>query len=526
MQASISPILRVALLLFPALWWPLAGHAERVEPLRYDPLVAKSATDTAAFVGAGGQSFTLDLSTLAIDDSPAVDGVRKTGSVHFLAAPVAAEQLAWEAAAGGYVAHIRVASSQARRLRFHIAGLDPASPVQFRVQGTLDPAPFGPIGQSAFHDGEAWLPISNGEGAELEIFVDALLPQAAPGFRLDAVNLIATAPPVSASTTAGIVPKGKAQYPEYDLACWTNNTIYAGLTQAADATAMVNFISGSGSYQCTGTLLNDTGNTRTPWFTTANHCIHTQSAANSASFEWFYRVTSCNGSQVDPRYTQTFDGARLLWTDFNFEASFLKLNSPPPAGAVFIGWDTNIKVGDPVWGVHHPEGDHLKASQGRVTALLQTEHDSVQGGTHLLDSVQFSLGGTEAGSSGSGLFALANGTAYWKGTLFGGPADDYQAASYSHLGNYYDKIKIWLDPTPDPKTECLLAWAERQYPLLFYPGGTKTQYYPPYFYRYYWFTNSDVGVSTANNHVYYMGPDRVLQDEGDWTFWLTLARCS
>ncbi|MDD5321200.1 MAG: hypothetical protein PHD43_11425 [Methylococcales bacterium] len=73
--------------------------------------------------------------------------------------------------------------------------------------------------------------------------------------------------------------------------------------------------------------------------------------------------------------------------------------------------------------------------------------------------------------------------------------------------------------------ECLLNWAENAYPNLFSPAGAISQFQSPYTYRYYSNTNSYVGVSSINNHVYYLGPDGVLQDVGPLSNWLPLAGC-
>jgi lysyl endopeptidase len=78
-------------------------------------------------------------------------------------------------------------------------------------------------------------------------------------------------------------------------------------------------------------------------------------------------------------------------------------------------------------------------SEGNVAALLETVQDIDTGRTYLFNAVNYVSGGTEAGSSGSGLFSVSNGSAYWKGTLFGGPENDYQSAFYSDFYNYYTK---------------------------------------------------------------------------------------
>jgi pimeloyl-ACP methyl ester carboxylesterase len=75
------------------------------------------------------------------------------------------------------------------------------------------------------------------------------------------------------------------------------------------------------------------------------------------------------------------------------------------------------------------------------------------------------------------------------------------------------------------RTECLLDWAERNYSNLFSPAGAKSQFQSPYTYRHYSQTDSYVGVSASDNHVYYLGPERVLVDVGDLYGWLTKASC-
>jgi len=57
------------------------------------------------------------------------------------------------------------------------------------------------------------------------------------------------------------------------------------------------------------------------------------------------------------------------------------------------------------------------------------------------------------------------------------------------------------------------------------PAGAPTQVQLPYTYRYYKNTNSYVGVSSVDNHVYYLGPNGVLQDVGQLSQWLSTAGC-
>lgn len=469
----------------------------------------------------------MNLPQIQADLTPTIPGVHKTGVVYQLPSPVTAMQLPWEPVNGGYVAHIHLFSDQAKRLRYHLVFSQEISSIEFRIQGSMDASPLGPIDHTFIHDRTLWLPITNGNKADLEIFVDDTKSPEALDFSIDAINVIVD------DLNSGNIPSintkslGLAQEQEFDLACLANSKdYYPALEQAASATAQIQFINNGDSFLCTGTLLNDKGSTHTPWLATANHCISDQPTANTASFEWFFQATSCGGSTTDSRYAQTYGGARLLGTDFNLDASFLRLNKPPPYGATFSGWDTDIQVGELVWGVHHPEGDHTMVSKGNVVALLQTIQESGTGRSHLLNTVNYVYGGAEGGSSGSGLFSVANGSAYWKGTLSGGPEDNYQLNFYSNFKSYYIYIKPWLDNTITLNSiECLLSWAENAYSNLFLPAGAISQFQSPYTYRYYRNTNSYVGVSLINNHVYYLRPDGVLEDVGDLSGWLTTASC-
>lgn len=73
--------------------------------------------------------------------------------------------------------------------------------------------------------------------------------------------------------------------------------------------------------------------------------------------------------------------------------------------------------------------------------------------------------------------------------------------------------------------ECLLNWAENSYPHLYSPPGALSQFSSPYTYRFYHGTDTYVGVSHSDNHVYYLGPDRILLDVGELSMWLTTSGC-
>jgi len=93
-------------------------------------------------------------------------------------------------------------------------------------------------------------------------------------------------------------------------------------------------------------------------------------------------------------------------------------------------------------------------------------------------------------------------------------------------GNLTDWIPISGCQTPaPPQIECLLNWAEDNYSSLFAPSGSHSAVFDFYNYRYYSVTQSYLGYSKVDNHVYYMGTDGKLADEGPSSYWLPIAGC-
>lgn len=73
--------------------------------------------------------------------------------------------------------------------------------------------------------------------------------------------------------------------------------------------------------------------------------------------------------------------------------------------------------------------------------------------------------------------------------------------------------------------ECVFNWAQTFYSNLLSPPVSGVQSSPPYTYRYYPATNAYLGVSSADNHVYYLGPEGTLQDVGDLSALLAISGC-
>jgi hypothetical protein len=430
-------------------------QAESVDSLQTKPIISKSAPATDAFLGQAGGAYNLNLPAVQVDLSKQSPGAFKTGVVYQLPTPITVSQLFWGPVNDGYVARIHLVSDQAKRLRFHLVFKQPMPDMAFRVQGNLNASPLTTADQSFVSENNIWLPITIGNTADLEIFVKGGKPRDGL-FEIDAINIIVADLKTGVSSKNSekqslgdlLINKpqtvGFIQEVEFDLACWNNVGQFPALQIASSATALVSFIKEGGSFVCTGTLLNDRRKSLRPWFITANHCIINQRVASTMAFEWFYQAPTCLSPETDSRYTQTFGGARMLYADKKNDAAFLKLRARPPAGVAYSGWSTNrLHFGKPVWGVHHPEGDHTMVSSGRVTGL-NLKVEGPDGSDRNVNEIIYSVGGAEIGSSGSGLFVIAKGRPFWVGGLYGGPANDYQLNYYTNIRNFFSKIQPWL----------------------------------------------------------------------------------
>ncbi len=125
------------------------------------------------------------------------------------------------------------------------------------------------------------------------------------------------------------------------------------------------------------------------------------------------------------------------------------------------------------------------------------------------------------------------------GTLVPGAPADVIAVQ----GNPFEKFKLleypglvisggrtivnkFINQSSAANVECFLAWAEGKYPDLFAPSGAATEVSSFYSYRYYAKTEAYLGISSTDNHVYYMKKaDGVLQDEGPLSNWLPVSGC-
>ena len=315
----------------------------------------------------------------------------------------------------------------ALRVALRVTGLPPET--QFRFMGTRGAEMFEipgieileTIARNLEVDGSSaeartfWSPVIDGDTLLLEVELPS---NARPQ------DLHLTLPELShfiATPREEIVAKASS-------ACQLDATCYAGTWGSeSNAVARMLFNVGGSGYTCTGTLLADTDtSTALPYFLSANHCISTQSVASTLQTYWFYRSPSCN-SGTSSATTRT-GGATLLYATGNTDTSFMRLNTSPPSGVTFAGWQigNTPALNTAMTGLHHPRGDPLKISFASLYSYARCyptgtdtfSCDTSSSGSATFYSVLWGNGLTEPGSSGSALFL--NNSHYLIGQLYGG----------------------------------------------------------------------------------------------------------
>jgi hypothetical protein len=366
-----------------------------------------------------------------------------------------AASLRWQSVAGGYAAQWEIASTGARALRIELeAGKLPAGLELRFASAALPGVVYGPFTAADLHavGMRYWSPVLEGERA----IVEAFLPSAKLAELPLAVTRVSHLFASPSDRDMDILAKDGSQFCEVDFICRSASD--SALASTGRAVARMSFTDGvsSGTFTCTGTLLNTTAGAVAPYFYSANHCISTQVSASTLTTHWFYDRQNCGSGSTVTNYTQVTGGATLLYNNATTDVLLLRLNQNPPSGAVYAGWNANtLGTGTALTAVHHPAGDWKKVSL--ATAGGFSAYGGGTGDTHLIalwNSI--STGVTEGGSSGSGIFSYDASSGYQlRGGLHGGPSSC--SATGADLRDYYsrfDRAYSFLAGYLNPGTTC------------------------------------------------------------------------
>jgi hypothetical protein len=243
----------------------------------------------------------------------------------------------------------------------------------------------------------------------------------------------------------------------------------------------VGFLNMGDGFICSGNLLNNTAEDKTPYFLSANHCYErnpgtANPALFSMRFNWISPVTICgavgNSTDASENLTTT-GGAEFKARYVTGDMLLVELNNPidPTWDVTYAGWDRTDDTPNFVVGIHHPAGDIMKISRDDspvVKSSVTIAGQTSQVWTLNSGGGDWEIGVTEGGSSGSALFDQ-NGRVI--GQLFGAQiaadvcdgTDDFAgttyygrfAVSWTGGGSPSLRLKTWLDPNGvggDPNT--------------------------------------------------------------------------
>lgn len=372
---------------------------------------------------------------------------------------VTAADLEWRAVAGGHAAQVALTSPEAGSLRVAIDLGGVPGDVEMVFFGSSSAGRVeGPVRVAGIPDRTLpwYAPLTEGETQTVEFFVPSRHDPAALTLSIAGASHVFTTP--SSRFAKRLQDIGVAGSCNVDVPC-SSLAADTAFRNAAESVAQMVFSDAGFTVLCTGTLLADAdATTQTPWFYSANHCFDNENApykssaqmqtvANTLTTLWRFEAAACSSRTPRSDWTQLGGGATFILNNLNSDVLFLRLNSAPPSGAYFSGWDANrVSTGAGLLALHHPQGDLKKASQG--TALGFDIPGVADGNASFIES-RWSSGTTEQGSSGSGIFTSGGGQYLFRGGLWGGSAlcsnptgTDY----FSRFDQVYPSLAPYLGP--------------------------------------------------------------------------------
>ena len=324
-------------------------------------------------------------------------GLLRVGDVRALSKSQALP--AWQPAVGGFVTRFRVTSTGALGLRVRLdLGAVPGE-MMLRAWGE-DPALVEEMDVDPVIGPESWTPWTAGATQTLEIFSRVRPSEGA--VRVGAVAHMNDTPVTKA---AGLCTRSTA--------CSTGTaSLDALITERKKSVAKLQFMRDGGGFVCSATLI-DTPQRPTPYLLTANHCIESQAAAATLTTLWFYEATSCNNNTPGASQVQVAGGSAVVFTNYNVDATLLRLNRNPPSGALYSPVSADLMLpGTSIVSISHPRGDTSRWGTGTGGDLMRDAERPYD-----MYSVNFDRGIIEPGSSGSGLFTNQNGHLVLRGIL-------------------------------------------------------------------------------------------------------------
>ena len=231
-----------------------------------------------------------------------------------------------------------------------------------------------------------------------------------------------------------------------------------------DAVVRLLIKSGENAFWCTGSLINNTAEDKTPYVITADHCGKDASIEDQDQWIIFfnYQAEDCENPGIEPehfsatgcREVASSSNAGMLGSDFYL--ILLNSNIPESWQPYFLGWNRDGVGSNKGYSIHHPQGDIKKISIYDSNLIESTYTGGMDLGFWRVTWTETLSGHgvTEGGSSGSPIF---DDEGYIIGTLTGGQASCSAVNApdfYGRLDMHWDqngfnddqRLKPWLDP--------------------------------------------------------------------------------
>lgn len=230
---------------------------------------------------------------------------------------------------------------------------------------------------------------------------------------------------------------------------------------------------GGGTYYCSGSLVNNTGQDLTPYILSATHCMVGnvgQEATPEEMDQWVFHFNmehnecSNDSEATEPKSIVGCKKVAATQTNGESDGLLLLLNMAVPESynVYYNGWHRKDLPAQTGVSIHHPWGDQKKIStfkEAITHATFSSTADGISGDRNAHWNVIFAAtsnghGITESGSSGAPLF---NEDKLIVGTLTGGNSTCSNPTGlnlYGKLAYHWNKYQVddntrmdkWLDP--------------------------------------------------------------------------------
>ena len=353
----------------------------------------------------------------------------------------------WIPVAGGSIWRVVVESSNATTARLHLTGINLPSGQELRLSAPgMDGSVIGPIeGLGEFGTGEAWsfaLPTA-------KVMVEWFVPT---GF------------------VAKQLPFAGVEYyhgyrdiyqidgggPEGGIAgnCHNQPSCYSTWLNESNGTIRLIF----SGFLCSGQLTATTAADETPYVSTANHCISTQTVANSCQFNFFYRANACGGSTSAG---VNVTGSDLVSTYPASDSTLLMIRPTLPTTVGWVGWtNANPATNTASTCLHHPGG----AAQAISFGVKNAGSFPCGSPSSNWNSISWSNGITEGGSSGSAIYRTSDrklyGTLSCGGSSCANPAADDGYGRWDlavNSGGFAALLAVGSDDAQEQNDTCATA---------------------------------------------------------------------